>query len=86
MLTDHPVYLALGQQPAARRQAYRQLFRAALPEEFVTALRHATQGGWALGRDKFKAKIARMTGRRTDPLPAGRPRNDPNETQQGRLP
>ncbi|WP_374384680.1 transposase [Dongia sp.] len=50
LLTDHPIYLALGRQPAARHQAYRQLFRAALPEDMVAALRHATQGGWALGR------------------------------------
>jgi putative transposase len=79
LLSDHPLYLALDRVPEARRKAYRALFRAALPRETVDALRAATNGGWALGSDRFKARIARMAGRRATPLPAGRPRNDRDE-------
>ncbi|MBI2256566.1 MAG: transposase [Proteobacteria bacterium] len=85
LLSDHPLYLGLGAETAARTRAYRALFRAALPGETVAALRHATQGGWALGSDKFKAKIARIAGRRADPLPAGRPRNVPDDQRQAKL-
>ncbi|WP_374650397.1 hypothetical protein [Dongia sp.] len=82
---DYRLYLALGADGPARRRAYRALFRASLPGETVEALRRATQGGWVLGSDKFAARIARMAGRRTAPLPTGRPRRAAEENRQGKL-
>ncbi|WP_374651614.1 transposase [Dongia sp.] len=79
LLSDHPLYLALGKDSAQRRKAYRALFRAALPAATIEDLRRATNGGWALGSERFKARIARAAGRRVAPLPSGRPpRADPN--------
>jgi hypothetical protein len=62
------------------------LFRLALPAEFVAELRAATNGGWALGSDKWRAKVAKVAARRTDPLPRGRPRKEPEDGgRQGKL-
>lgn len=72
-VSNHPLYRALGRSAAERQQAYRELFRAKLGTEFVEALRAATNGGWALGDDRFRRQIAKRTGRRADKLPIGRP-------------
>ncbi len=70
---DHRLYRALGRSAAERQKAYRELFRGALPTAFIEALRAATNGGWALGDERFKREIAKMAGRRATPLPKGRP-------------
>jgi putative transposase len=74
LVSDHPLYRALGRSQATRQGAYRALFREVLADEVVDALRRATQGGWALGDTGFAQKVARASGRRAAPLPAGRPR------------
>ena len=73
LVSDHPLYRALGRSAPERRKAYREMFRAKLGAEFVEALRAATNGGWALGDERFKRQIAKMAGRRAAPLPLGRP-------------
>jgi len=85
LLTPHPLYRALGRSEAERRTAYRALFRAALATEFVDALRAATNGGWALGSEKFKRHIAKKLHRRVAPLPPGRPRKSPADKRQLKL-
>jgi putative transposase len=61
---------------------YRALFRAALDQGFVDALRAATNSGWALGAARFKREIAKATGRRVAPLPKGRPRKGKRDRRQ----
>ena len=56
------------------QKAYRALFDEPVDGEFVEALRLATNGGWALGSERFKRRIADAAGRRVTPLPRGRPR------------
>jgi putative transposase len=73
LVTPHAVHQALGRNDAARQDAYRALVREVLDEDVVDALRGATQGGWALGDERFQRKIARAAGRRAAPLPLGRP-------------
>ena len=85
LLTDHPLYRALGKSMAERQAAYRALFRAALDEAFLKALRTATQGGWALGGERFQRQIAKAAGRRAAPLPKGRPAKDASDRRQIRL-
>jgi putative transposase len=85
LAADHPLYRGLGATAAARQAAYRALFRAALAEDFVASLRAATNGGWALGGERFKRKIAKGAGRRAAPLPAGRPRKEVADKRQGKL-
>jgi putative transposase len=72
LVADHRLYHALGRTAAERQSAYRQLFRAALDPEAVDALRAATNGGWALGGERFKRQIAKALGRRVAPLARGR--------------
>jgi hypothetical protein len=64
LLSDHALYLALGADAASRAGSYRNLFREALPEAFVSDLRAATNGGWVLGSEGFKEKVAAMAQRR----------------------
>jgi len=73
LVSDHDLYLRLGANQAARQAAYRASFRAALDEDFLDALRTATNGGWALGDARFQRQVADGLGRRVTPLPRGRP-------------
>jgi len=82
LVSDHPLYRRLGRTAAERQRDYRSLFRAKLADDFVAALRAATNGGWALGDDRFKRQIAKMAGRRATPLPKGRPKAQPNDKRQ----
>jgi putative transposase len=82
LVSDHPLYRGLGRTADDRQQSYRSLFRAKLAEDFVEALRAATNGGWALGDDRFKRQIAKMAGRRAAPLPRGRPPANSNDKRQ----
>ena len=74
LLTEHPLYRALGRSAAARQLAYRKLFHQPLEAGFVAGLRSATNGGWALGDAAFAERISEALGRRAAPLPRGRPR------------
>ncbi|MCK6454219.1 MAG: transposase [Alphaproteobacteria bacterium] len=82
LVADHPIYRSLGRDAAARQEAYRALFRGKLEPDFVDALRHATNGGWALGDARFKREIAKTLGRRVAPLPKGRPPKAPADKRQ----
>jgi putative transposase len=71
LLTDHPLYRALGRNAADRQKEYRLCFRTPLEEPFVSALRQATNGGWAMGGERFRKEIAKALKRRVTPLPPG---------------
>ena len=73
LLTAHSIYQRLGRSENERQSAYRQLFRAHLPKADIEAIRQATNKAWALGNDRFRAKIEALGARRTGPLPKGRP-------------
>jgi len=73
LVSDHDLYHRLGANQVARQTAYRALFRAALDDDFLDALRTATNGGWALGDARFQRQVADALGRRVTPLPRGRP-------------
>jgi putative transposase len=73
LVVEHKPYTALGADAAARREAYRALFRP-LDEAALTVIRAATNKGWALGGDNFRARVTAQTGRRAERLPAGRKR------------
>jgi REP-associated tyrosine transposase len=82
LVSDHALYRGLGRSRAARQEEYRGLFREALDDDFVDALRAATNGGWALGDARFKRQIAKALGRRVAPLPKGRPRKTAADRRQ----
>jgi putative transposase len=76
LLSDHPLQLALGATEETRQQAWRDFVAAAggTAPSALAAVRAATNGGWALGSEAFRARIAAALGRRVAPLPVGRPR------------
>jgi putative transposase len=82
LVSVHPLCRAVGRTEAERQGAYRALFRAALDAGFVDALRAATNGGWALGKARFKQQIAKALKRRVAPLPRGRPRKPTQDRRQ----
>lgn len=73
LVTDHPLYWALGNTPFGREAAYKNLAEQALTTEEIRMLKDATLKGWALGSDKFKAGLAKNTNRRVSPIKRGRP-------------
>lgn len=74
LVVPHAIYQALGSDEAARRAAYRELFRYELEPGLVDSIRQATNGNFALGDARFAAQIAAAVGRRAVPGKAGRPR------------
>jgi putative transposase len=85
LLTEHALYRGLGAAPAERQAAYRALFDDALDPAFVDAVRAATNGGWALGDERFQRQIAEALGRRVTPAPVGRPPAARPDKRQGEL-
>ena len=78
----HPVFRRLGRSSDERQRAYRNLFKEDLERSFVDALRAATNGGWALGGERFRKDIAKAAGRRATPLPRGpKPAGAPDARQ-----
>lgn len=73
MLTPHELYYRLGRSDGERQAQYRQLFRAQLPKADVEAIRDSTNKAWVLGNDRFRQRIEDLSGRRSAPLPKGRP-------------
>ena len=63
VITARREYQRLGATDQDRQAAYRQLFRARIPETTLTAIREATNKAWALGDNRFKAKVAKQTDR-----------------------
>jgi putative transposase len=75
-LLPHKEYLRLGRSKAERQSAYRQLFRAVVSNDDLQAIRDCTHKGWALGGERLKNEIERLTHRRTASKGVGRPRKE----------
>lgn len=74
ILTPHPQYLALDNDPGERQRAYRELFRYAMDPGLIDAIRQATNGNFTLGSDRFAEQIGDALGRRAARSTPGRPR------------
>lgn len=74
VVSDHPLYWALGNTPFQREATYREQMQQALPEQELQALTAATLKGWLLGSAAFKAEMGKLTERRMEPIRRGRPR------------
>jgi hypothetical protein len=84
LVTDHPLYHALGRRAAEREEAYRALFDMPLDHDVVDTLRPVTNGSWVMGSERFKRKVAKALGRRVTPAAPGRPpagRDDAHQRQ-----
>jgi len=78
-LTPRPEYLRLARSAADRQAAYRLLFRAAVSNDDLREIRECTHKGWALGSERFKEEIERLTRRPTVSKGVGRPRKEIEE-------
>ncbi len=73
LITEHPLYWALGNTPFAREAGYRHLIEQTISANDATALTAATLKGWAIGTDAFKESLEKETQKRVRPIKAGRP-------------
>ncbi|MCZ6798201.1 MAG: hypothetical protein O7D36_09670 [Gammaproteobacteria bacterium] len=62
-VTPHREYKRLGATPAARQSAYRQLFRARIPNRTLDEIREATNKAWTLGNEQFQLRIEKQIDR-----------------------
>lgn len=76
LLTPHPEYLALGIADSTRQAAYRALFDHDLETSLLDGIRSATNGGHALGSERFRLELESASGRPTTPGRPGRPRKN----------
>jgi putative transposase len=74
LVSPHAQYLALGDSQAERQGVYRELFRYQLDPGLVDEIRASTNGGYALGHERFQREVAAMAGRCAWRGQAGRPR------------
>ncbi|HTT82175.1 MAG TPA: hypothetical protein VMF67_01705 [Rhizomicrobium sp.] len=82
VVSEHPLYRALGRTAAQRQKEYRLRFKRPDDEEFVSALRQGTNGGWPVGGDSFKREIAKALKCRVTPLPPGPKPQPPSDKRQ----
>jgi hypothetical protein len=85
LVGDHALYRGLGGSLGERRGAYRALFEPPVDPALFDGLRAATNGGWALGDERFQRRLGAAVGRRPMPLPRGRRRNPGNEPRPNRV-
>lgn len=71
LVTPHPCYLALGEDPTARAEAYRSGFATPLAAETLQRIRDSTNKAWVLGDESFVDKLAGQINRRATPLTRG---------------
>ena len=72
-IRPHGLYVYLGRNACRREQAYRELFRNQLDPGMVDEIRHATNGNYALGSERFRQEVEIALGRRARPGRPGRP-------------
>lgn len=77
LITDHPLYTALGPDEAERRVAYRALFRTQLDDEALDEIRKASSRGLPLGSERFREQVEAALGRRIGLRPRGRREAEP---------
>jgi putative transposase len=85
--TPHPDYLALGTCKVQRLKAYQALFQTELTAEQEELIRHSVNKGLALGNERFRLEIERLTGIRQLHAKRGRkPKKTKRDTDTHALP
>lgn len=86
LITDHPMYWALGNTPFDREASYRASMEQGVGQRDVDALTEATLKGWPLGSDVFKARLAKQANRRVSPKKRGRPQKQATAPEASAFP
>lgn len=74
LVTPHRVYCDLADDPAKRREHYREVISQSIPEKEVAAIRLYIQRQRALESDRFQSQVERVLQRRAGIEKPGRPR------------
>ncbi len=77
LVTAAPAFWALGNTPFGREIAWRQRLAQGLAPDRSQALSDAVRTGWALVPPAQLPQLAKLTDRRLQPKPRGRPRKTP---------
>ena len=83
LVTAHPEYLALGNDPESRHASYARLVEDGVEPTLLQQIREATENGYPLASDAFKAELAARLGRKTEPGRPGRPEKQVSEEPAG---
>lgn len=73
VVTDHPLYWALGNTPFQREGTYAELSAQDLSKDQIVIVEKAVLKGWPLGSDKFKTDLQNRMQRQVLPAKRGRP-------------
>ncbi len=73
LCSPHPLYIRLGSEPKERQAYYRELVEHPVEGKLTEEIRLATHKGLALGNERFKVEIERLTGQRMTAKKMGRP-------------
>lgn len=76
LITEHPLYLDLGETKRARQAAFQSLFATCLDERVLSQIREAINTDSALGSDRFLDETEAKLGRPVRPPVRGRPPKD----------
>ncbi|MFZ6862949.1 transposase [Undibacterium sp. Ji67W] len=74
LVSDHPIFWALGNTPFQREANYKEMIAASLSKKEINLLSESTNKGWLLGSAAFKIEMAKLSARRVEPARPGRPR------------
>jgi len=74
VITAHGCYLSMGNSDVERQSAYLGLFRNAIDDEDIEAIRSHVNQGKVLGSERFRNRIAADLNRRVSLARPGRPR------------
>jgi putative transposase len=73
LITPHPTYLAIAEDPARRRQAYAEMVAEGTPPDDLEQLRVHVRQGRAWGSRRFQLQIEELLHRSAAARPRGRP-------------
>ncbi|MBT8134563.1 MAG: transposase, partial [Gammaproteobacteria bacterium] len=71
LITEHPLYMRLGNIPEIRQKNYQALFKQSVPDKTIAEIREATNKAWVLGSDYFVDQITEMLDRQALPKERG---------------
>ena len=80
MWTPHRIYSELGRTHEECSKIYRSLFDGHIVKALLTQIRQSTNKGMALGNQRFKQEIERLSGRRVTELKRGPKKKGSDET------
>lgn len=63
LLTGHPLYLHLDENPSVRQAIYRSFFESHVEGKLLEDIRRSTHKGLVLGNDKFVLELEQLAGR-----------------------